>query len=97
MQTDSSEMSPYPGGNQCWDSDTARTVWNSVRSTDNHRRRRHGYNFDAFPRRKWPLPIEYVFNETVPSTNDGTPLREIIMITITMMIVITTTISTTSN
>jgi len=69
-------MSPYPAGNQCWDSGTARTVWNALNSPRHsatarrRRRRRHVYNFDVFPRRRWQLPIRYTFNDTVPSVSD---------------------------
>jgi len=31
------------------------------------RYRRHVYNFDAFPRRKWPTSIPYIFNSSVPT------------------------------
>jgi len=60
-------MSPYPAGNQCWDCETTSRVWNSVSP---RRRRRHVYNFDEFPTRKWPLTVDYIFNDTVPTVID---------------------------
>jgi astacin len=73
-----SSMSPYPGGNQCWDCGTGQKVLISLGKSA--RRRRQAYNFTAFPSRQWSLPVQFAFNSTLPSSADlgGVDARAVI-------------------
>lgn len=56
--------SEFIGSNECLDCQQVES-W----CTPSTRRKRQAYNFTADARRRWPSPISYMFDSTIPSSN----------------------------
>lgn len=62
-------MSTCLAGNQCWDCEIVNKVYQQLLLST--RTKRQAYNFTADPRRQWSMPISYLFNNTIASSNSA--------------------------